>query len=90
MYELLFENNFFIGVAKHKKFGQEKLLKKIDALLDEIEVNPKKGTGKPEPLKGFGDNSVWSRRISQKHRLIYEILEDEHIVKILSVYGHYE
>ena len=47
------------------------------------------GTGKPEQLKGCG-GTLWSRRITQKHRLIYEIIETVVHVDVLSAYGHYD
>ena len=50
---------------------------------------PKTGTGHPEPLKG-DRNGQWSRTITKKHRLIYEILETEVYVDVLSAYGHYD
>ena len=46
------------------------------------------GTGKPEQLRGDRAGQ-WSRRITKKHRLIYEIHETEIVVLILSSYGHY-
>ena len=55
----------------------------------ELQEHPKTGTGKPEPL---AEDRIgqWSRRISLKHRLIYEI--EETVVKVdgLSAYGHYD
>jgi addiction module toxin, txe/yoeB family len=53
-------------------------------------VSPKKGIGKPEALKGYGEREVWSRRINDKHRLVYEIFEQESEVKILTAFGHYD
>ena len=47
-------------------------------LLTELQEHPRTGTGKPDPLSG-GRAGQWSRRISQKHRLVYEI--EETIVK---------
>lgn len=47
------------------------------------------GTGKPEPLSG-DRSGQWSRRITQKHRLIYEIEENIVTVDVLSAYGHYD
>ena len=50
----------------------KKILKKLNALIEEVTRTPFEGTGKPEPLRhelaGF-----WSRRISDEHRLIYRI-----------------
>ncbi|MGE0086811.1 MAG: Txe/YoeB family addiction module toxin [Desulfococcaceae bacterium] len=41
-------------------------------LIRDIANAPRYGTGKPERLKHF-DREVWSRRVSQEHRLIYVI-----------------
>ncbi|MCJ8498389.1 Txe/YoeB family addiction module toxin [Chryseobacterium salipaludis] len=71
-----------------KKSGEKALFKKVTALLEEIVQNPKVGTGKPEQLKHH-QVSVWSRRIFGKHRLVYEIHDEEIIIILLSAYGHY-
>jgi len=65
------------------------LYKKVEKLLAELIEHPTTGTGKPEPLKG-NRSGQWSRRISQKHRLIYEIREEVVTVLVLSTYGHYD
>ena len=41
-------------------------------LLQECQRAPFVGTGKPEPLKG-DLAGLWSRRITQEHRLLYEV-----------------
>ena len=64
-----------------------KTLKRINALLKEIQRSPYEGTGKPEPLKGEADNA-WSRRINEKDRIVYEIREES--ILILQCKGHYE
>ena len=56
-------------------------------LIEELYEHPTTGTGHPEPLKGFPANR-WSRRINEKHRLVYRILKEEVIVLVLSSYGH--
>ncbi len=63
--------------------------KKALILISELYDHPKTGTGKPEPLKG-GEGVLWSRRITKKHRLIYEIIETVIHVDVLSAYGHYD
>ncbi|MCM1553956.1 MAG: Txe/YoeB family addiction module toxin [Bacteroides sp.] len=63
--------------------------KKALKLLNELSKHPTTGTGHPEQLKGF-EIPTWSRRISQKHRLVYEIHEDQIKVLVLSAYGHYD
>ena len=71
------------------KRNEPKAFNKAVVLLNELVVHPKTGTGHPEPLRG-DKAGQWSRRISSKHRLVYEIHETEVIVLILTAYGHYE
>jgi toxin YoeB len=75
-------------IEKFKKSGDKKALLKIDKLLDELRVHPKRGIGKPEQLKYY-KTPTWSRRITDQHRLIYRIEEDKVIVLVLSFWGHY-
>jgi toxin YoeB len=63
-----------------------KTLRKINALLKEIERSPHDGTGQPEPLR-HELSGWWSRRIDQKNRLVYRIVEDR--IEILTMRGHY-
>ena len=48
----------------------KKTLKKINALIKDIQRTPYEGIGKPEPLK-FDLAGLWSRRIDLEHRLVY-------------------
>lgn len=68
---------------------QPKAYKKALALLSEIQLHPRTGTGKPEPLSADRAGQ-WSRRISRKHRLVYEIHDFEIIVIVISAFGHYD
>ena len=77
-----------LDIEKFKKSGDKKTLIKIDKLLNELREHPTKGTGKPEQLKQY-DIPTWSRRINDKHRLIYRIQEDKIIVLVFSFWGHY-
>ena len=77
-----------LDIEKFKKSGDKKSLIKIDKLLNELREHPTTGTGKPEKLKYY-DIPTWSRRINDKHRLIYRIQEDKILVLILSFWGHY-
>ncbi|MDY0906052.1 Txe/YoeB family addiction module toxin [Pedobacter sp. CFBP9032] len=69
-----------------KKSGNKTILKKIRALLENIQESPYVGIGKPEALK-YEQSGNWSRRISQEHRLIYEV-QSEFII-VHSLRGHY-
>ena len=65
----------------------KKTLKKINALLKDIDRNGYDGIGHPEPLKN--ELSGWySRKINEYDRLVYRI--DGDIISILSCKGHYE
>jgi toxin YoeB len=71
-------------------FWQEedkRILKKINALIKDIQSNPYLGTGKPEPLK-YDLAGLWSRRIDHEHRLVYQIKENE--LLIYSCRYHYD
>jgi toxin YoeB len=74
-------------IKYYKKSGNKSIVKKINDLLDELKEHPKTGTGKPEQLKGFPNR--WSRRITDKHRLVYRIQEDIVVVLVVSAHGHY-
>jgi len=77
-----------VGIERFRMSGDKSSLKKIDALLEELVLHPRTGTGHPEQLKGYENR--WSRRITQKHRLVYEIEEDVVVVLVISLYGHYD
>lgn len=74
-----------MALAKH----EPKAFKKAQILIDELRKHPRTGTGKPEPLSG-SRSGLWSRRITKKHRLVYEIYDTKVIVLILTAYGHYD
>ena len=62
---------------------------KLGRLLEELMEHPRTGTGHPKQLSG-NLSSQWSRRITKKHRLVYEIHDNQVIVLVLSTYGHYD
>jgi len=62
------------------------MLRKINQLIKDIQRNPFTGIGKPEPLK-YNLTGFWSRRINDKHRLVYCIDKGELI--IIQCCGHY-
>jgi toxin YoeB len=56
----------------------KKTLRRINALLQDIERNGNQGIGSPELLKGL--SGYWSRRINEKDRLIYRIANGEVLI----------
>ena len=73
------------------KSGNKAMLNKIYSLIEDIQLHPFEGIGKPEPLK-HNLSGYWSRRINQEHRIIYEIIDENtvNILSIISLKGHYE
>ena len=63
---------------------------KVLQLFDELQEHPRTGTGKPKVLKYGKFKGMWSRRISQKHRLVYEISEEKVMVLVLAALDHYD
>jgi len=70
-------------------FNDKRTLKKINSLLKDIERNGNTGLGKPEPLK-YDLTGYWSRRISDKDRLVYKIDDETDTIYIIGCKGHYD
>ena len=64
-----------------------KIFIRIRELIESISRDPFKGIGKPEPLK-HKFKGCWSRRITDEHRLIYKVSNDN--ILIISCRGHYD
>lgn len=62
------------------------MMKRINALIQDVERNPFRGIGKPAPLKG-NLNGFWSRRINSEHRLVYRVTDG--LIEIASCKDHY-
>ena len=69
--------------------SEPKAFAKAQALISELKKHPRTGTGHPEQLSGDRAGQ-WSRRITKKHRLVYEIHDMEVVVLVLTAYGHYD
>jgi toxin YoeB len=72
-----------------KKFASAGLRSKAEKLLDILRENPSKISPTFENL--LGDLSgAYSRRINIQHRLVYQILDNEKVVKVIRMWTHYE
>jgi Txe/YoeB family toxin of toxin-antitoxin system len=72
-----------------KKIAHAGLKGKAEKLLQILQVNPFQNPPPYEKL--VGDLSgAYSRRINIQHRLVYQILEHEKVVKVLRLWTHYE
>ncbi|QUS59324.1 Txe/YoeB family addiction module toxin [Synechocystis sp. B12] len=64
----------------------KKLALKIMELIETLPKSPFAGKGKPEKLR-FNLSGFWSRRITQEHRLVYEVTDD--FIRVVSCRYHY-
>ena len=53
----------------------KKILKRVNALIQDNQRSPFSGIGKPEMLK-HGLSGYWSRRINDEHRIVYKVEAD--------------
>lgn len=86
MRSLIFEGNTWLTYEQLRE-KDKKLHKALCKLLKEmLRSDPSSGLGKPEPLK-HNLSGLWSKRISQKDRLIYRF--DNESIYIFAIGGHY-
>lgn len=72
-----------------KKLSASGLKKKAQALLDVIREDPYQNPPPYEKL--VGDlTGAYSRRINIQHRLVYQVYEEEHVIKVIRLWTHYE
>ena len=72
-----------------KKLSASGLKPRAEELLKIISVDPYQNPPSFEKLVGDLDGA-YSRRISIKHRLVYEIFNTERVVRVLRMWPHYE
>lgn len=87
MYTIVFTEDAKKDLKELQKKAPQ-ALSKLAKLLDELKEHPRTGTGQVEPLKGY-DGTVFSRRITKEHRLIYKVYDEVVEVLVLSAFGHY-
>jgi toxin YoeB len=82
---LEFDPAAFEDLAWWVEQDRQKALRIIN-LIKDVQRDPFKGIGKPEPLK-HEFAGCWSRRIDQEHRLVYQVAGDK--IRILACRYHY-
>lgn len=86
MYIIKYRKKCLKDIERLKSVG---LVDRAKKLINIIENNPYQNPPPYEKL--MGDlNGAYSRRINIQHRLVYQILEKEKTIKILSLWTHYE
>jgi toxin YoeB len=75
----------------HWQQSAPEVLDKINSLIKDIQRDPFKGLGKPEPLKGPRYAGWWSRRVTDEHRLVYRVRgqSDAQLLEIGQCRYHY-
>lgn len=86
MYKIVYTKR---AINDIKNLKSAKLDKKAKVLIELVRENPFQTPPPYEKL--LGDlKGAYSRRINIKHRFVYEVLENEKTIKILSMWSHYE
>ena len=86
MYKIVYEKRVLKDISKLKSAHLDE---KAKSLIEIIKQNPYQNPPRYEKLVGDLDGS-YLRRINIKHRLVYEVYEEEKTIKILSMWTHYE
>ena len=84
--EVVFSKQSYKDYEKLKQYPS--LVEKVKALIELLKDNPFTTPPTYEKLVGF--KNVYSRRINNQHRLVYEIREKEDVVVIIRMWTHYE
>jgi toxin YoeB len=86
MYSIVYDKKAVKDIPKLKA---AKLDSKTKTLIDLIRENPFQSPPPYEKLQG-DLQGAYSRRINIKHRLVYQVIEEQYTVKIISMWTHYE
>jgi len=71
------------------KIAQSNLKKEVLELISLLEQDPYQNP--PQFEKLLGDlEGAYSRRINIQHRLVYQVLDEQRVVKVLRMWTHYE
>lgn len=86
MYKIVYRKQVIKDIPKLKSIG---LSDKVKNLIGILKDNPFQNPLPYEKL--VGDlQGAYSRRINIQHRLVYQIYDKQNIIKIISVWSHYE
>lgn len=86
IYSIVYTKKSIKDIDNLKQSGLDK---KVKSLIEIIKNNPFQTPPPYEKLQG-DLQGAYSRRINIKHRLVYEVFEDKKIIKIISMWTHYE
>ncbi len=84
--KLTFSSKAWANYLYWQKTDQS-MITRINRLIKDIQREPYKGIGKPEPLK-HSLSGYWSRRINDEHRIVYKVMGNQ--IFIAQLRYHYE
>ena len=84
--KLTFSSKAWANYLYWQKTDQS-MITRINRLIKDIQREPYKGIGKPEPLK-HSLSGYWSRQINDEHRIVYKVEGDQ--IFIAQLRYHYE
>jgi toxin YoeB len=84
--DLVLEGEFWDDL-QHWLETDQRTARRIGQIVRDIQRDPFRGVGKPEPLRHVGADT-WSRRITQEHRLVYRVTNTQ--IRLLRARGHYD
>ena len=86
MYKIVYTKTAVKDIPKLKSVHLDT---KAKALIEVFRENPYQSPPSYEKL--VGDlQGLYSRRINIQHRLVYQVLEEEKVIKVISLWTHYE
>jgi toxin YoeB len=88
-YTLILSDRAKKDLAIHHKSGDKAIIKRIDRIFEELGDHPYTGIGKPEALK-YNNSGLWSRRLDDKNRIVYQVNDEVVTVSVVSAKGHYD
>lgn len=71
---------------RHWQRVDRSVLKRVNRLIDDALHDPTTGIGKPERLR-YGVSGGWSRRITEEHRLVW-VVQDDDLIVLQARYHH--
>jgi toxin YoeB len=87
-YEIKYMPEAINDIAELKRTDIQAYME-VHRFIRELHKHPRTGTGKPELMKYDRLKGLWSRRITDNHRLVYSIRDKEIVVLLLPTKGHY-
>ena len=87
-YKLVFAPRALSDLEQIKKSGNQSRMNKLRSIFLELMEHPLTGTGKPEQLRHRVN--TFSRRLSDKDRVVYSVHNDIVQVDVLQLLGHYD